>query len=152
MPPKYPRFYTSPMEEAPESTPLNMYGLEQRPASFVEKPKLLRRVSHALDDIKEDFAYNLADPNSAAAKLKRRSTFFMDGNIANTGRPETVAGPPRSRPMSIMSTEAFSAPQRGLSRRLSRRLSIFGGRGKGMERPHTASISTPNLIGSSALA
>ena len=138
------------MDEAPDSTPLNMYGLEQRPASFVEKPKLLRRVSHALDDIKEDFAYNLADPNSAAAKLKRRSTFFMDGNIAN-GRPETVSGPPRSRPMSIMSMEAFSAPQRGLSRRLSRRLSIFS-RGKDMDRPHTASISTPNLIGSSALA
>ncbi|KAJ5116147.1 hypothetical protein N7456_000495 [Penicillium angulare] len=151
MVPKYPRFYSSPMDDAPDSTPLNMYGLEQRPASIIEKPKLLRRVSHALDDIKEDLAYQLAD-NETAAKLKRRSTLFLDGslNVPNS-RPGTVNGPPRSRPMSIISMDTWSAPQRGLSRRLSRRLSIFS-RGKGDTRPNTASISTPNLIGSSALA
>ncbi|KAJ5288793.1 hypothetical protein N7478_001823 [Penicillium angulare] len=155
MVPKYPRFYSSPMEEAPDSTPLNLYGLEQRPLSIIEKPKLLRRVSHALDDIKEDLAYQLAD-SDAAAKLKRRSTLFLDGSFnapsnAPNSRPGTVNGPPRSRPMSIISMDTWSAPQRGLSRRLSRRLSIFS-RGKGDTRPNTASISTPNLIGSSALA
>ncbi|KAJ5623426.1 hypothetical protein N7490_012031 [Penicillium lividum] len=150
-PMKYRRFYSSPWdEESGDSTPTQLYGLEQRPLSFIEKPKLLRRVSHALDDIKEDFAYNLADPNSTAAKLKRRSIFLLDANTSSNSiptRPETAAchGPPRSRAMSIISTE----PSRGLSRRLSRRLSIFGGRK--VERPSTASISTPNLIGSSAL-
>ncbi|KAJ5930086.1 hypothetical protein N7466_005579 [Penicillium verhagenii] len=145
--PKYRRFYASPMDEAGDSNPIELYGLEQRPLSFIEKPKLLRRVSHALDDIKEDLAYQLGDPSSTAAKLKRRSTFLLDGSLGtNVPRPETATyhGPPPSRPMSIMSGQG------GLGRRLSRRLSIFGGRAKGAERPHT-SISTPNLIGSSAI-
>ncbi|KAJ6114487.1 hypothetical protein N7486_000265 [Penicillium sp. IBT 16267x] len=151
-PMKYRRFYSSPMDDSGDatSTPIQLYGLEQRPLSIIEKPKLFRRVSHALDDIKEDLAYQLADPTSAAAKLRRRSTFLLDGSLGTTPpRPETADcyGPPSSRRMSIMST---SAPQRGLSGRLSRRLSIFGGR-NGAERPSTASISTPNLIGSSAL-
>ncbi|KAJ5639207.1 uncharacterized protein N7484_007069 [Penicillium longicatenatum] len=145
--PKYRRFYSSPMDEG-DSTPIQLYGLERRPNSIIEKPKLLRRVSHALDDIKEDFAYQLADPSSTAAKLKRRSTFLLDGSLGTTSpRPETAdCHGPSSRRMSVLS----AAPQRGLSRRLSRRLSIFGGRKVG-ERPSTASISTPNLIGSSAM-
>ncbi|KAJ5909522.1 hypothetical protein N7504_004165 [Penicillium tannophilum] len=146
-PMKYRRFYSSPVDDG-DSTPIQLYGLEQRPLSIIEKPKLFRRVSHALDDIKEDFAYQIGDPSSTAAKLKRRSTFLLDGSLGTAPRPETADchGPPTSRRMSIMS----AAPERGLSRRLSRRLSIFGGR-KGLDRPSTASISTPNLIGSSAM-
>ncbi|KAJ5621551.1 hypothetical protein N7528_006334 [Penicillium herquei] len=151
MAPKYPRFYTTPMDEATDSTPIQVYGLEQRPPSIIEKPKLLHRVSNALDDIKEDLAYNMADPDSAAAKFKRRSTFLLDGSLVpNAYRPETASPrPSTARPMSVISVEPRSS--RGLSHRLSRRLSIFGGRSKVAERPHTASISTPNLIGTSTL-
>lgn len=147
MPPKYPRFYASPLDDGSE-TPIQAYGLEQREPSIYEKPKLLHRVSHALGDIKEDMAYQL-DARETANKIKRRSTFFLDPNFndAEGARPETSAGPRRSRPMSIMSVETWTAPQRGLSRRLSRRLSVFG-----RKTPHNtsmASISTPNLFGSS---
>ncbi|KAJ5220254.1 hypothetical protein N7468_009458 [Penicillium chermesinum] len=143
MPPKYPRFYASPLDDG-APTPVQMYGFEQREPSIIEKPKLFHRVSHALGDIKEDMSFNLADPESAAAKLRRRSTLIFDG----LNRPSTASAPPRSsRAMSIISIDSWAGPQRGLSRRLSRRLSIFG-RSKG-NQPQTQSISTPNLISSS---
>lgn len=144
MPVKYPRFYSSPLDDGLE-TPLQVYGYEQREPSIYEKPKLFRRVSHALDDIKEDFSLNLDPARSTANKIKRRSTFLLDANFVATPRPETTDGPmPRS--MSVMSV---STPQRGLSRRLTRRLSIFSTRSKSAAVSKTASISSPNLIGSS---
>lgn len=147
MPIKYPRFYSSPLDDSLE-TPLQVYGYEQREPSIYEKPKLFRRVSHALDDIKEDFSLNLDPARSTANKIKRRSTFLLDANFGASPRPETADGPmpPRSRPMSILSV---STPQRGLSRRLSRRLSIFSTRSKIATGSKSASISSPNLIGSS---
>lgn len=145
MPTKYPRFYSSPLHEGPE-TPLQFYGLEQREPSIMEKPKLLRRVSHALDDIKEDF---IPLPREAASKIKRRSTLLLDGNLATAPRPQTSAGPPRSRPMSIISVNTWSSSQNRLSGRLSRRLSIFSSSRKGTPGSKTASISSPNLVASS---
>ncbi|KAJ5377167.1 uncharacterized protein N7496_004576 [Penicillium cataractarum] len=146
MPVKYPRFYSSPLDDGLE-TPLQIYGYEQREPSIYEKPKLFRRVSHALDDIKEDFSLNLEPARSTANKIKRRSTLLLDANLGTTPRPETADGMPmRSRPMSILSV---STPQPGLSRRLSRRLSIFSTRSKLATVSNTASISSPNLIGSS---
>ncbi|KAJ5153500.1 uncharacterized protein N7482_009978 [Penicillium canariense] len=146
MPIKYRRFYSSPLDDSAE-TPLQLYGIEQREPSIIEKPKLLRRVSHALDDIKEDFSLQLDPTRSAASKIKRRSTFLGDANIG-APRPETAGGPlpPRSRPMSAISV---SSPHRGLSRRLGRRLSIFSARSKTAGGSKGASISSPNLIGSS---
>lgn len=141
---KYPRFYSSPLDDT-LSTPLQLYGHEQREPSIYEKPKLLRRVSHALDDIKEDFSLNLDPARSTANKIKRRSTLLFDGSFGAGPRPETADGSLPSS-MSIMSV---SAPQRGLSRRLSRRLSIFSTRRKGATVSKVASISSPNLIGSS---
>lgn len=147
MPTKYPRFYSSPLEEGPE-TPLQVYGLEQREPSIIEKPKLLHRVSHALDDIKEDFSLHV--PRDTANKIKRRSTLLLDGQLGTPSRPQTAAGPPRSRAMSIISVEAWSSPPSRLSRRLSRRLSIFSSSPrKTSGSSKTASISSPNLIGSS---
>lgn len=147
MPTKYPRFYSSPLEEGPE-TPLQVYGLEQREPSIIEKPKLLRRFSHALDDIKEDFSLQI--PRDTATKIKRRSTLLLDGQLGSPSRPQTGAGAPRSRPMSIISVEAWSSPPGRLSRRLSRRLSIFSSSSrKASSSSKTASISSPNLIGSS---
>ncbi|KAJ5106059.1 hypothetical protein NUU61_003406 [Penicillium alfredii] len=151
--PKSPRFYSTPMDDGSESTPVQAYGLEERTPSIIEKPKLLRRMSHALDDIKEDFSLQI-DPRSTADKLKRRSTLIFDGSAFNPNagsRPETpvtAGGPPRSRPMSIMSFDAWSSPPRRLSRRLSHRLSIWSQRGKA-PGSQAASISSPNLIGSS---
>ncbi|CEJ57455.1 hypothetical protein PMG11_06147 [Penicillium brasilianum] len=144
---KYPRFYSSPLDDGLE-TPLQIYGYEQRAPSIYEKPRLFRRVSHALDDIKEDFSLNVDPTRSAANKIKRRSTLLLDANFGTTPRPETADGPMpmRSRPMSIFSV---STPQRGLSRRLSRRLSIFSTRSKTATVSNSASISSPNLIGSS---
>ncbi|KAJ6116539.1 hypothetical protein N7512_006264 [Penicillium capsulatum] len=145
--PKTPRFYSSPMDEE-AATPLQRYGHEQREPSIMEKPKLLRRVSHALDDIKEDFSLQLSDPASTANKIKRRSTLYLSDTLNTSPRPETAHGPPRSRPMSIISFDAWSQPQRRLSRGLSRRLSVFSLSGR---KPGSAqgSISSPNLIGSS---
>ncbi|KAF3390351.1 hypothetical protein F1880_009385 [Penicillium rolfsii] len=147
MPVKYPRFYSSPLDDGLE-TPLQLYGYEQREPSIYEKPKLFHRVSHALDDIKEDFSLNLDPARSTTNKIKRRSTMLLDANLGASPRPETAGGPvpAHSRPMSILSG---SMPQRGLSRRLSRRLSIFSTRRKIATGPGSASISTPNLIGSS---
>ncbi|KAJ5818045.1 hypothetical protein N7474_003636 [Penicillium riverlandense] len=154
--PKCRRFYSSPVDEGIDSTPLQMYGLEQRPPSFVERPpKLLRRVSHALDEIKEDYSLQL-DVRATADKLKRRSTLFLfDGsNTAEDSCPRpqtsmTASAAPRSRPMSIMSFDAWSSPPRRLSRRLTRRISSW--RHSKAPAPPTASISSPNLIGSSTL-
>jgi hypothetical protein len=143
MPAKYPRFYASPLDEGTDSTPLQVYGYEQRePSIYGKPPKLLRRVSHVLGDIREDFTLQL-DP------LKRRSTIFFDTPIspASPEVPMTSDGL-RSRPMSIISYDAIAAPSRRLSQRLTRRLSVFSSRGK--PTGHTgASISSPNLIGSS---
>ncbi|KAJ5111569.1 hypothetical protein N7532_002104 [Penicillium argentinense] len=149
MPVKYPRFYASPVDDGP-GTPVDLYGYEQREPSIMEKPTMFRRVSHALDDIKEDFSLQLDPARSTANKIKRRSTLLFDGNFSSPdlhSRPET-AGPhgPRSRPMSIVSVDPRSLPQRSLSRRLSRRLSIFSRSGS-TSKP--TSISSPNLIGSS---
>ena len=146
---KYLRFYSSPMDESPDSTPLQVYGLEQRAPSIVEKPKLLHRVSHALDDIKEDFSLQL-DPYTPASKIKRRSTFFDGASGPDFPRPGTADGTPLgSRPLSIISLDIGSQPHQRLSRRLYRRLSIFGGRSKSSVRSGTPSISPPSLIGSS---
>jgi hypothetical protein len=151
MPVKYPRFYSSPMDQEPDSTPLQVYGLEQRePSIYAGKPpKLLRRVSHVLGDIREDFTLQLETRQT----LKRRSTTYSDGPGFNIppSRPEvpmTSHGPPRSRPMSIISFDNWSAPTRGMSQRISRRLSVFSSRDK-TASSKAASISSPNLIGSS---
>ncbi|KAJ5815828.1 hypothetical protein N7447_008061 [Penicillium robsamsonii] len=147
---KYPRFYSSPVDEETESTPLQVYGLEQREPSIYDKPpKLFRRVSHVLGDIREDFSM---DARQTTEKLKRRSTMFSDGPGLSAppsrSAPMTSHGPPRSRPISIISFDNWSAPKRGMSQRISRRLSVFSLRGKPASTKG-ASISSPNLIGSS---
>lgn len=148
---KYPRFYSSPMDQETDSTPLQVYGLEQRePSIYGKPPKLLRRVSHVLGDIREDFSM---DARQTTEKLKRRSTIFYDGpNFSappsRSEAPMTSHGPPRSRPMSIISFDNWSSPTRGMSQRLSRRLSVFSSRGKPTSSK-SGSISSPNLIGSS---
>lgn len=141
MPIKYPRFYSSPVDEDTNSTPLQVYGLEQRePSIYCKPPRLLRRVSHALGDIREDLSLD-------TEKLKRRSTVFFDP-VSPREIPVTSDGPPRSRPMSIISFDNWSSPTRGMSQRISRRLSVFSSRGKPTSSKG-ASISSPNLIASS---
>lgn len=143
---KFPRFYSSPLNGASESTPLEVYGLEQREPSISDKPRnRLARVSYALDDIKEDFSVQL-HPRTTADRLKRRtSTFIQDPSRPSTPNSSSLERS-RSRPMSIFSSNDSSPPRR-LSRRLSS-LSSFSL--KRMARgPSQASISQPNLIGSS---
>lgn len=153
-PAKCPRYYSTPLRaDSPESTPLQMYGLEQREPSLYgdRSSKLLRRFSHALDDIKEDFSLQL-DPRTTAEKIRskrRQSTLMLDtsvpgsrsSSLSGSESPEMV---PRPRPMSMMSKDHAFAPP---TRRLSRRLTILGFR-KNRFRGQ-ASISQPNLIGSS---
>ncbi|CAG7989115.1 unnamed protein product [Penicillium salamii] len=141
MPIKYPRFYSSPVDEDTNSTPLQVYGLEQRePSIYCKPPKLLRRVSHALGDIREDLSLD-------TEKLKRRSTVFFEPVSPRDAPPATSDGP-RSRPMSIISFDNWSGPTRGMSQRISRRLSVFSSRGKPVSSKGGC-ISSPNLIGSS---
>ncbi|KAJ5561273.1 hypothetical protein N7535_004260 [Penicillium sp. DV-2018c] len=139
------------MDQEPDSTPLQVYGLEQRePSIYGDKPpKLFRRVSHVLGDIREDLTLQLETRQT----LKRRSTIYSDGPGFSIPPsypevPMTSHGPPRSRPMSIISFDNWSAPTRGMSQRISRRLSVFSSRGKAPSSK-AASISSPNLIGSS---
>ncbi|KAJ5181419.1 hypothetical protein N7449_011566 [Penicillium cf. viridicatum] len=148
---KYPRFYSSPVDQETDSTPLEVYGLEQRePSIYGKPPKLLRRVSHVLGDIREDISM---DTRQTTDRLKRRSTILYDGpNFSappsRSEAPMTSHGPPRSRPMSIISFDNWSSPTRRMSQRISRRLSVFSSRGK-PTTSQAASISSPNLIGSS---
>lgn len=157
------RFYSSPMTDT-SKTPLQEYGLEQRePSIFEDKEKdkstkLLRRVSHALDDIKEDFSLQLDSSRDTADRMRlrrRESAFFSGGGdgkpppssmpsplgALRNGRPETAA----SRPLSIFSLDLGV---RG-GRRLSRRLSMFGSNLSQRRKQYGESISQPNLIGSS---
>jgi hypothetical protein len=141
---KYPRFYSSPVDSETESTPLEVYGLEQREPSIYGKPtRLLRRVSHALVDIREDFSLD-------TEKLKRRSTIFFDPVSPRepSREPPSTSDGPRSRPMSIISFDNWSAPTRNMSQRISRRLSVFSSRGKHVGSKG-ASISQPDLLSSS---
>ncbi|PWY87501.1 hypothetical protein BO70DRAFT_195674 [Aspergillus heteromorphus CBS 117.55] len=151
---KIPRYYSTPVkEDLPDSTPLQMYGLEQREPSIAERPKLLRRFSHALDDIKEDFALQ---PSSEKIRSKRRQSIFgideIPGSSASLYSPgmdipvSAEPQPPRSRPVSIFSSEAWAPP----TKKLSRRMSIFSSRRQKKFSPGQAgSISQPNLIGAS---
>lgn len=169
MPTKTTRFYSSPLESDSDSTPLQIYGLEQRPSSMVveEKSRLLSKVANALDDIKEDFPLQI-DTRETAHKLKRQSTLIFNAAArpgssssacssqsnastpdlsakTTTATPANPGGPPRSRTFSLISLDTWSSPSRGLRRRLTRRLSR-----KPVPPPKgTASISSPNLIGSS---
>ncbi|RHZ62926.1 hypothetical protein CDV55_106655 [Aspergillus turcosus] len=160
--PKVDRYYSTPLRaDSPDSTPLHLYGLEQREPSIYEKPppRLLRRFSHALDDIKEDFSLQL-DPNNMTNKIRsRRQSMLMfdvtagpsgagaDAALHHPQRPMTASGPPRSRPLSILSFDNWTPPTRALSRRLS--TFRFGSRRKRASPAQLASISQPNLIGSS---
>lgn len=112
---KCPRFYSSPLSQhsADPQTPLQAYGLEQREPSIVEvKPRLLRRVSHVLDDIKEDFSLQL-NPQGAAEKmcLRRRESAFFDGPpVLNTSPASPSFGSSSPSPVSgSASGSAFSS-------------------------------------------
>ncbi|RMJ25323.1 hypothetical protein PHISP_03810 [Aspergillus sp. HF37] len=151
------RFYSSPLNDSPDSTPLQVYGLEQREPSISEKPRNrhLQRVSYALGDIKEDFSTGgQLSPRTTADRIKRRTSVFISEGPASSPSPSPRRRPStpmtsegqRSRPMSILSLDALSSPPQRLGRRLSS-LSSFSRR-KG-SKPQEASISQPNLIGSS---
>jgi hypothetical protein len=130
-----------------------MYGLEQRePSIYGDRPsKLLHRFSHALDDIKEDFSLQLDPRNSK----RRQSTLMLDisapGSRAGSlsGSESPVAEPARPRPMSMMSTNMSTDNFTPPTRRLSRRLTLLGFRKNRLRKGQAASISQPNLIGSS---
>ncbi|KAE8380584.1 hypothetical protein BDV26DRAFT_257320 [Aspergillus bertholletiae] len=155
-PVKCPRYYSTPLRsDSPESTPLQIYGLEQRePSLYGDRPStLLRRFSHALDDIKEDFSLQL-DPRNTTDKIRskrRQSTLMLDtsapgsraGSLSGSESPTEA---PRARPMSMMSTDNNFTPP---TRRLSRRLTLLGFRKNRLRGGQAASISQPNLIGSS---
>ncbi|KAL4809929.1 hypothetical protein BDV18DRAFT_129897 [Aspergillus unguis] len=170
--PKYPRFYSTPLnQDHPDSTPLQIYGLEEREPSIIERPRRFVRFSRALDDIKEDFT-SPSTPNfrntAEAIRARRQSTFssfFFDNN----SNPTLSSGPASASASVFHSSSASFAesdrpfpppppipedsdePVRpGLGRRLSRRLSRLSfSQRRASYRAGGASISTPNLIGSS---
>ncbi|KAL2824996.1 hypothetical protein BDW59DRAFT_75811 [Aspergillus cavernicola] len=170
--PKYPRFYSTPLnQDMPDSTPLHIYGLEEREPSIAEKPRRFVRFSRALDDIKEDFTMQPDIRNTAdAIRARRQSTFstfstFFDNNNSNptlgsTGLHSASASAFSSASLASgsMSVDSDrppvppipSEPAAGPLRRLSRRLSVLSfSQRKARYRAGAASISQPNLIGSS---
>ncbi|KAL5333335.1 hypothetical protein BJX70DRAFT_69740 [Aspergillus crustosus] len=180
--PKYPRFYSTPLnQDLPDSTPLQIYGLEEREPSINEKPRRFVRFSRALDDIKEDFSIPDARNSAAAIRARRQSTFstFFENNNSNptlSVTPSSISGSGSgsgpglmsrsgsffSRARSSHDSDSISRsaypppppipedePMRPL-RRLSRRLSSLSfSQRKARYRSGGASISQPNLIGSS---
>ncbi|KAI9369018.1 hypothetical protein BJX61DRAFT_549944 [Aspergillus egyptiacus] len=175
--PKYPRFYSTPLNnEIPDSTPLQMYGLEEREPSIIERPRRFR-FSRALDDIKEDSTQpdHHQPPTSAVGiRSRRHSTFsffetnFSNPTLNNTLPTASVSGfslgscastresivsdtrPPMSAVPSEPTPGSASSSRMKLGRRLSRRLSVLSfAQRKGKYRAGNASISQPNLIGSS---
>ncbi|KAL4966029.1 uncharacterized protein BDV14DRAFT_199478 [Aspergillus stella-maris] len=173
--PKYPRFYSTPLnQEEPDSTPLQIYGLEEREPSIAERPRRFVRFSRALDDIKEDFTSpTTPNPRNTAEAIRARrqstfSSFFFDNNSNPTlgvSRSSTsaslstsnfhghsnassvsVAIPP---PPPIPNDDEQEQPMK-LGRRLTRRLSRLSfSQRRASYRAGNASISQPNLIGSS---
>ncbi|PKY08438.1 hypothetical protein P168DRAFT_278027 [Aspergillus campestris IBT 28561] len=152
------RYYSTPMRnDSPDSTPLHMYGLEQREPSIMERPannKLLRRFSHALDDIKEDLTLQIDSRATAdRSRTKRRqSSVMFDGTGSERASSagsftEDTPQPPFGRPKSILSLEAWTPPARRFSRRLS--MFRFTSQRRKFEPGQGASISQPNLIGAS---
>lgn len=92
MPVKYPRFYASPLDEGTDSTPLQVYGYEQREPSINGKPpKLLRRVSHALGDIREDFTLQLDPPQAPLDRHLRHTTLPSQSRGPHDLRRPTAA-------------------------------------------------------------
>ncbi|KAL2867299.1 uncharacterized protein BJX67DRAFT_82260 [Aspergillus lucknowensis] len=170
-PPKYPRFYSTPLnQDEPDSTPLHVYGLEEREPSIAERPRRFLRFSRALDDIQEDFALRQPLPRQSTAETiqaRRQSTFssffFDNGSNPALGREHSISGSGSSRAHSSGSGSSANSPDaerppvpsmpdgpmRPL-RRLSRRLSVLSfSQRKARYRAGSASISQPNLIGSS---
>ena len=169
--PKYPRFYSTPLnQDHPDSTPLQIYGLEEREPSIAERPRRFVRFSRALDDIKEDFSTPLPTPRNTAEAIRARrqstfSSFFFENNSNPTlgvSRTSTLASASASAFHSSASSErsfpppppipaddeASNKPLRRLSRRLS---SLSFSQRRAKYRGGNASISQPNLIGSSNL-
>ncbi|KAL2818875.1 hypothetical protein BJX63DRAFT_428950 [Aspergillus granulosus] len=175
--PKYPRFYSTPLnQDLPDSTPLQIYGLEEREPSIAEKPRRFVRFSRALDDIKEDFTQPQTRGGADAIRARRQSTFssfFFDNNSSMPTLNESASvnsagasGSGFSRASSVSGGHGSGAtspdferppvppipedvPMKPL-RRLSRRLSTLSfSQRKARYRGGNASISQPNLIGSS---
>ncbi|KAF9888131.1 hypothetical protein FE257_009267 [Aspergillus nanangensis] len=168
--PKAPRYYATPLKnDSPDSIPTQLYGLEEREPSICERPKLMHRFSHALGDIKEDFSLQL-DPRSTTEKLRssrRLSTFVVDSPTSSSPSTSPMGLPRTSAPDSLLGVPMETVPPRSASsrslavsssssdtpvRRLTRRLSIslsFSSRRRSFRPPQNASISQPNLIGSS---
>ncbi|KAL4995647.1 hypothetical protein BDV10DRAFT_127461 [Aspergillus recurvatus] len=182
--PKFPRFYSTPLnQDHPDSTPLNIYGLEEREPSIAERPRRFLRFSRALDDIKEDFISQPNPRNTAEAIRARRqstfSAFFFDNNsnptlscpgpasasasVFHSSGASVASGAGSISPDSDGASSAGARPfpppppipedstQRPtLGRRLSRRLSRLSfSQRRASYRAGSASISQPNLIGSS---
>lgn len=105
------RFYSSPLNDSSPRTPLQIYGLEQREPSIVEKPRLFRRFSHALDDIKEDLPLQL-DPRNTAQKIKKRreSMLFMSDNTTATTTTTPTPTTPTTPPTPRSTTRAVTMP------------------------------------------
>ncbi|KAL4931083.1 uncharacterized protein BDV17DRAFT_20413 [Aspergillus undulatus] len=169
--PKYPRFYSTPLsQEEPDSTPLHIYGLEEREPSINERPRRFLRFSRALDDIKEDFTSpTTPNPRNTAEAIRARrqstfSSFFFDNNSNPTlgvSRTSTSASFSTSNFHARSNASSVSIPPPPpipsddeqpvkLGRRLTRRLSRFSfSQRRASYRAGNASISQPNLIGSS---
>ncbi|KAL2854991.1 hypothetical protein BJY01DRAFT_243443 [Aspergillus pseudoustus] len=174
--PKYPRFYSTPLnQDLPDSTPLQIYGLEEREPSIAEKPRRFVRFSRALDDIKEDFTQPQARDGADAIRARRQSTFssffFDNGSMPTLSENASMhsgvaSGSGFSRASSVSAGHGSGANSPEFEkppvppipedvsmkplRRLSRRLSTLSfSQRKARYRGGNASISQPNLIGSS---
>lgn len=123
MPGKHSRFYFSPINEKTNLNPVQLYGLEMREPSIIEKPTLLLRVVDALRHAMEDDARLFNDNTGGNGTTQYHSLLFHDCNFTVSASEQKDAmllrSSLRSQPASLNSDAYFSP---SLRQRLVRKL------------------------------
>ncbi|KAJ5887052.1 uncharacterized protein N7473_009726 [Penicillium subrubescens] len=74
------RFYSSPVNETTNLNPVQLYGLQKREPSVIEKSKFLQRAKDALSDAKDDFLLQLNLETGATEITQCNCLMFCDCN------------------------------------------------------------------------
>lgn len=118
------RFYSSPMNEGTSLNPVELYGLEMREPSIIEKPKLLQRVTDALIDAREDFSMHFNLDLDANKTIQCHCLTFRARNFHHLPSCQKTSmmsrWSPRSQTVPIDSFDAYLSPT--LHQRLGRKM------------------------------
>lgn len=155
MPKTSSRFYSSPMNETTNLNPVELYGLEMREPSVIEKPKLLHRITDALNDAKKDLSLRFNPDLDADKTTQCHYLAFRARNFRHLLLRQNASimsrWSPRSHPVSIDSDAYLPpTPHPRRSRKMawwpshfkkSRKNSVFNG----------VIMSSPDVVSASVL-